>query len=93
MGEIDFIALNSNKIVFVEVKTRSQQTSKFGTALESVNESKQRKLLLAVKMYFLKNPKFLNLQPQIDVMVVEYNEFDKSFKTGIIIPSAIEDFN
>src|SRR5690242_9290813 len=49
-GEIDFIAKSKEKIIFVEVKTRSVHSSRmFGTAEESVNWSKQLKLLKAVK--------------------------------------------
>jgi putative endonuclease len=93
LGEIDFIAINKQKIVFAEVKTRTEKVGKYGTALESVNVFKQRKLLLAVKMYLLRNPRYQVLIPQIDVIVVDFDKLDNSFKIGIIIPSAIEDFN
>jgi putative endonuclease len=90
-GEIDFIAKDKQKIIFVEVKTRSALTSKFGTAEESVNMFKQLKLLKAVKLYLLQNQNYLNLQPQIDVCAVEYNEVDNSFKCAKIITNAVED--
>ena len=92
LGEIDFIAKDKHRIVFVEVKTRNISANKFGTGAEAVNVFKQRKILAAVKMYFLRNQKYLNLQPQIDVCVVEYDEFDKSFKPATIIPNAVEDW-
>ena len=93
LGEIDFIAKNNLKIIFVEVKTRTNGSERFGKGVESVNVYKQRKILAAVKMYFLRHPKYLNLQPQIDVCVVEYDEFDKSFKPATIIPNAVEDWS
>ena len=93
LGEIDFIAKNKQSIVFVEVKTRTAGVDKFGKGVESVNIYKQQKLLRAVKMYFLRNPKMLELKPQIDVCLLEYTEFDKTFKPAIIIPNAVEDWS
>jgi Holliday junction resolvase-like predicted endonuclease len=65
----------------------------FGTAEESVNWSKQLKLLKAVKLYLLGHQQFLKLQPQIDVCVLEYDKFDNSFKCAKIITNAVEDWN
>jgi Holliday junction resolvase-like predicted endonuclease len=61
--------------------------------VESVDVYKQRKILAAVKMYFLRNQKYLNLQPQIDVCVLEYSDVDKTFKPAKIIANAVEDWN
>ncbi len=93
LGEIDFIAVKDNKIVFVEVKTRNLSVLKFGTGAEAVNIYKQQKILRAVKMYFLRNQKYLNLQPQIDVCVMEYNGIDKTFQPAKILSNAVEDWN
>jgi putative endonuclease len=93
LGEIDFIAKNKNAIVFVEVKTRTVGVDKFGKGVESVDIYKQRKILAAVKMYFLRNQKYLNLRPQIDVCLVEYSNIDKSFKPAKIIANAVEDWS
>jgi len=92
LGEIDFIAKNKNTIVFVEVKTRTAGADRFGKGVEAVNIYKQQKILRAVKMYFLRQPKMLEFKPQIDVCLMEFNEFDKSFKPAIIIPNAVEDW-
>lgn len=70
LGEIDFIAKNHERLVFVEVKTRQSQQGKFGSALESVNQFKQIKLLKAVKVYLQTHKELLGLAPQIDVCVV-----------------------
>ncbi len=56
--------------MFVEVKTRQSQQGKFGSALESVNQFKQIKLLKAVKVYLQTHKELLGLAPQIDVCVV-----------------------
>lgn len=94
LGEIDFIARNKDTIAFVEVKTRNiSAISKFGTGREAVDIYKQRKILAAVKMYFLRKPEYLKLKPQIDVCIMEYNEVDKNFNPAIIIPNAVEDWN
>ena len=93
LGEIDFIAADKNRIVFVEVKTRNSSVNKFGTGAEAVDIYKQRKILRAVKMYFLRNQQHMNLQPQIDVCVMDYNEVDKIFKPAKIIANAVEDWN
>ena len=109
LGEIDFIATDKKKIVFVEVKTRTAGIDKFGKGVESVNVFKQRKILLAVKMYLLRHPEHRDLQPQIDVCLIEsnpqttiknnpaskpvFNGFDKRFKPAIIISNVVEDFN
>ncbi|MDR3642493.1 MAG: YraN family protein [Candidatus Doudnabacteria bacterium] len=93
LGEIDFIAVNKDKIIFVEVKTRNIASNKFGTGAEAVNIYKQRKILAAVKMYFLRNRKYFELQPQIDVCLMDYSEVDKSFKCAKIIANAVEDWS
>jgi putative endonuclease len=77
LGEIDFIAKDRKKIIFVEVKTRKQETDRFGTAVEAVNQFKQIKLLKAVKMFLLRYPKYAALEPRIDVCAVIANDFSQ----------------
>ena len=93
LGELDFVAADRNRVVFVEVKTRNLSAAKFGGGAEAVDRFKQIKLLKAVKVFLQKNPKYGNLQPQIDVCLVEYSEVDNSFRPAIIIPNAVEDWN
>jgi putative endonuclease len=92
LGEIDFIASDKKKIIFVEVKTRNVLSDKFGGGAEAVNGFKQIKILKAVKIYLQKNPKYLNLQPQIDVCLINIDQFDKKAYSAIIIPNAVEDW-
>ena len=54
--EIDIIAEYDDIIIFVEVKTRS--SNKFGTPAEAVEIHKQRKIILAAKMFLQKNKIF-----------------------------------
>ena len=93
LGEIDFVAKTNKVLAFVEVKTRSGSTGKFGTAAEAVDIYKQRKLLKAVKLYLNSHQEFSGLQPQIDVCVVEWSEIDRAFKPAIILMNAVEDWN
>lgn len=93
LGEIDFVAKNSEKIVFVEVKTRTADSGKFGSGAEAVDFFKQQKLLKAVKIFLAAEPEYLKLQPQIDVCVMQYSEVDKSFEPAKIIANAVEDSN
>lgn len=92
LGEIDFVAVNKEKIIFVEVKTRNSLVSKFGSGAEAVNQFKQIKLLKAVRIFLQKHQKYNHLQPQIDVCLVQYSEVDKLFKPAIIISNAVEDW-
>ena len=84
LGEIDFIACDKKKIIFVEVKTRTSAANKFGSGAEAVDQFKQIKILKAVKVFLQKNPKYGNLQPQIDVCIVLANGVDpvKSAESG-----------
>ena len=93
-GEIDFIASGKDCIIFVEVKTRTRNSGKFGSGAEAVNRAKQKKLLQAVQIFFQKYPKYRSFRPQIDVCVVEFSEeVDNSAVSVKIIPNAVEDRN
>ena len=48
-GEIDLIMRDDNTIVFVEVRYRSRDF--FGSAEESINSSKQRKIIKSAQFY------------------------------------------
>lgn len=48
-GEIDIIALDKKKIVFIEVKTRT--SNKYGAPSEAVNKIKQKHMLQTIKYY------------------------------------------
>lgn len=48
-GEIDIIAMDKQEIVFIEVKTRSNQN--YGLASEAVNKQKRKHMIKAIKYY------------------------------------------
>ncbi len=52
-GEIDLIMQDTDTLVFVEVRYRS--SVKFGSAAESVNNNKQRKLVFTANHYLQKH--------------------------------------
>jgi len=93
LGEIDFIAKNKEKIIFVEVKTRVSETGKFGSGAEAVDKFKQIKFLKAVKIFLQKNPEFYEFLPQIDVCLVILPNIDKRPESVKIISNAVEDWN
>lgn len=75
-GEIDIIMLEEKELgdslVFVEVRFRSQ--SKFGGPLESINRSKQAKLIKAANFYLSQHPEFSNHFCRFDVVTIEANK-------------------
>lgn len=66
-GELDLIALDRRVIVFVEVKTRSDD--RFGTPLESVHLRKQRKMIKAA-LFFLSQRRLHHREARFDVVGV-----------------------
>lgn len=52
-GEIDLIMQDGQSLVFVEVRYR--KSARFGSALESVNHAKQKKLIFTAEHYLLQN--------------------------------------
>jgi putative endonuclease len=53
-GEIDIVAEHQNRLVFIEVKTRS--TKSVGEPFESINYYKVRSLLRTAKIFKAENP-------------------------------------
>ncbi len=49
IGEIDIIAKDGDKVVFVEVKTRKNDS--FGRPIESINYKKRKKILHSALIY------------------------------------------
>ena len=67
-GEIDIIALDSNTVVYIEVKTRSSRT--FGLPEEAVNYYKIKFIERASKFYRLQHAN-LPQGERIDVIAVD----------------------
>lgn len=88
-GEIDIIASDKRYLVFVEVKTRREDSRYLPR--EAVTITKQRKLLQTAAMYMSRFP--MNLQPRFDVIevvtasddtmrVVEINHIIGAYEAG-----------
>jgi putative endonuclease len=67
LGELDLIALDRRVIVFVEVKTRVDES--YGPPLESVHPRKQQKMIGAAQ-YFLSQHKLQDREARFDVVGV-----------------------
>ncbi len=70
-GEIDIIAQNKEYVVFVEVKTRKQDSMISG--IEAVDGFKQRRIILSANDYIRKTE--CELQPRFDI--AEVTVFEK----------------
>jgi putative endonuclease len=63
-GEIDLVARERDRLVFIEVKTRRQ-----GTPAEAVTDAKQRRLTLAA-LHFLSRHRLLECPCRFDVVAI-----------------------
>jgi putative endonuclease len=88
IGELDLIFLKGKEVIFVEVKTRSNE--RYGGPFEAVDESKQRKLIKTAKLYLQLHPKFVEYNYRIDVAAVDV---DNPKDPVIILENAIEDLD
>jgi putative endonuclease len=71
VGELDLIALDRRVIVFVEVKTRSDD--RFGVPLESVHRRKQQKMIKAA-LFFLAQRRFQDRETRFDVVGITFED-------------------
>jgi putative endonuclease len=69
LGELDLIVLDRGVIVFVEVKTRVDQS--FGPPLESVHPRKQQKMIKTA-LWFLSQHKLHNRDARFDVVGISF---------------------
>lgn len=69
MGEIDIIMQDGEELVFVEVRYRA--ASGHGTALDTVNRFKQRKILQTAKYYLVSNGKYDKIPCRFDIIAID----------------------
>ena len=67
-GELDVIMEDGDIIAFVEVRYRKQ--TRFGSGAESVNHTKQAKLIATALYYLQKHPKYNNRPTRFDVVSI-----------------------
>lgn len=65
-GEIDLIMWDDKTMVFVEVRFR--QTNRYGSALESITQKKQSRIIATTEFYLLKNK--INSPIRFDVVTL-----------------------
>lgn len=70
-GEIDLIAQDSEEIVFVEVKSRQDES--FGYPEEAVTPEKIRKIMRAIQ-YYLSEKKWEDKNWRIDVVAIQFTD-------------------
>ena len=70
IGELDIVATKDVRVVFVEVKTRTN--ARFGAPEESIGYHKQEKLRRTANVYMLKH-RLHNTPYQIDSVAVMYD--------------------
>lgn len=76
LGEIDIVARDQNEIVFVEVKTRTD--NKFGYPEGSINTQKQRHIARMAEIY-IQNKKIFNVPMRIDAVSIELDNHKKDY--------------
>lgn len=69
-GELDLIALDRKVIVFIEVKTRTDD--RFGTPLESVDRWKQQRMIRAA-LFFLSQHRLHDRECRFDVIGISFS--------------------
>ena len=68
VGEIDLIMRDGNVCVFVEVRYRSN--SAFGSPSETVNYTKQKKIVRTAQLYLQQNATYNELPCRFDVVAI-----------------------
>ena len=76
IGEIDLIVKDGDTVVFVEVKTRTNDD--FGAPSQAVNAKKQQKYYLVAQEYLIKN-KLNDIKCRFDVVEIENGQINHIF--------------
>jgi len=75
-GELDLVARSGERIIFVEVRSRSAASrGRFGTAAESVDPRKQRQVRLLAQRYLQLTNRF-DAPIRFDVIAITINDDD-----------------
>ena len=71
-GEIDLVALDRDRLAFVEVRYRSKPH--YGSSLASVSLAKQRKLLMASQIFLESHRCYCNQYCRFDIIAFDGHE-------------------
>lgn len=69
LGELDLVCRDGDTLVVVEVRARSSAAR--GSALETVDWRKQRKLVRATRYYLMRHPEWFERTMRFDVVAVD----------------------
>jgi putative endonuclease len=73
-GEIDIIALDKKTLCFIEVRYR--KSDQYGSAIETVTQSKQQRIIRTAQIYLQQNEKYIDEQIRFDVLSLTGNLHD-----------------
>lgn len=73
-GEIDIIMQDQDDIVFIEVRSRSRVD--YGTAVESINKTKIKKLILTATHFLQKKKLLYRVHSRFDIVAIHYQALD-----------------
>ena len=68
-GEIDLIMMDKQQLVFIEVRYR--KSKKYGSALESVTQQKQQRIIKTSQYFLLKNKQYRQSALRFDVIAFQ----------------------
>lgn len=72
LGEIDLIMLDQQYLVIVEVRYR--KSSLFGTAAQSVNTAKQRRIIATTQQFLKKYPRYAQHPIRFDIVALQADQ-------------------
>jgi putative endonuclease len=75
LGELDIVCRDGNTLVVVEVRARASTAR--GSAVETVDFRKQRKIIQATRHFLLRNPAWFSAPVRFDVIAVDDIDTDQ----------------
>ena len=76
-GELDIVAVDKNRLCFIEVKTR--KSLKYGRPSLAITATKQYTIRALAQLYLKTHPIYKSYIPRIDVIEIVISDDDKAF--------------
>ena len=76
-GELDIVAIDKNRLCFIEVKTR--KSLKYGRPSLAITAAKQSTIRALAQLYLKTHLKYKSYIPRIDVIEIVITNDDKAF--------------